>query len=121
MKSDLVKAIDPLKYQQRPQPASSGANELLTVKFRYKDPDEQTSKLITGVVKDHVKKPSDNLNWAMAAAGFGMLLRDSMYKGDLTYQKVLALAGSAKSTDKFGYRREFIELVSLARDMSPEP
>ncbi len=61
------------------------------------------------------------LGWipGLFVSGFGMLLRDSEYKGDLTYASVLALAKSSQGADKFGYRREFIELVDLAKSMSP--
>ena len=91
----------------------------MTVKFRYKEPDGQQSKLISHVVGKKVGKPGDNLSWSMAVAGFGMLLRDSEYKGDLTFASVLSMAKSTKGADEFGYRDEFIALVDLAKRMSP--
>lgn len=114
VKSGFVKGIDPLKYQENQQKVLGGNDELFTVKFRYKAPDEDNSQLISHVVKNTVGKAGENLNWAMAVAGFGMLLRDSEYLNDLGYEDVLALAKSAKGEDKFGYRGEFIELVGLA-------
>jgi len=117
--SEFVKNIDPLKYQEKSNPIALDADELLTVKFRYKEPEGSKSKLITQVVKNEVRKSGDNLNWSMAVAGFGMLLRDSEFKGDITYASVLEMAKGSKGKDAFGYRREFIELVDLARSMSP--
>lgn len=119
VESEFVKDIDPLKYQSNNDAVVSNSEELLTVKFRYKEPDGTKSKLITQVVENEVGRSGENLNWSMAVAGFGMLLRDSDFKGDLTYTSVLSLAKSAKGADEFGYRREFIELVDLAKNMSP--
>ncbi|WP_420316781.1 YfbK domain-containing protein [Ekhidna sp.] len=116
--SEFVKDIDPLKYQSNDQKVTSTTDELLTVKFRYKDPDGEKSKLITKIVGNEIGRSSDNLDWSMAVAGFGMLLRDSEYKNDLNYANVLSLAKSAKGSDEFGYRAEFIELVDLASRMN---
>jgi Ca-activated chloride channel family protein len=118
VESEFVKDIDPLKYQSNNDQFVAGADELLTVKFRYKEPDGDTSKLITQVVENEIRKSSDNLDWSMAVAGFGMLLRDSEYKEDLTFADVLNLAKAAKGEDEFGYRAEFIELVDLASRMN---
>lgn len=120
VESEFVKDIDPLKYQENKAPANANASELLTVKFRYKAPDGDTSKLISKTVKKGTKNASENLNWASAVAGYGMLLRNSEFKGDLTYDKVLAIAKGAKGTDEFGYRAEFIQLVELAKGMDKQ-
>lgn len=120
VESEFVKDIDPLKYQTNNTTETSDSDELLTVKFRYKEPDGNKSKLITQVVQNEIRNSSNNLDWSMAVAGFGMLLRDSEYKGDLTYVDVLRMAKSAKGEDAFGYRNEFIELVDLAKSMSPQ-
>lgn len=119
IESEFVKDIDPLKYQTKNNPIAMDSDELMTVKFRYKEPDGDTSKLISETVENKIGKASSNLNWSMAVAGFGMLLRDSEYKGKLSYARVLNLAKAYVGTDKFGYRREFIDLVDLAKEMSP--
>ncbi len=54
---------------------------------------------------------SENFRLSSAVAGFGMLLRDSKYKGNFTYQDVVGLAASSKGNDENGYRAEFINLV----------
>ncbi|WP_420576981.1 YfbK domain-containing protein [Ekhidna sp.] len=118
VESAFVKDIDPLKYQSNDQKTTSSTDELLTVKFRYKEPDGSKSKLITQVVENEIRKSSNNLDWSMAVAGFGMLLRDSEYKGKLAYEDILSLARSAKGKDDFGYRAEFIELVDLTSRMN---
>ena len=57
----------------------------------------------------------DDFKMATAVAAFGMLLRNSEYKGKATYSQVLSLAESAKGDDEEGYRAEFIQLVKKAQ------
>ncbi|MCZ8283966.1 MAG: DUF3520 domain-containing protein, partial [Bacteroidia bacterium] len=52
--------------------------------------------------------------FSVAVAEFGMLLRDSKFKGDSDFKSVIALAKSAKGGDEEGYRAEFIKLVEIA-------
>lgn len=122
VKSSFVGSIDPLKYQkeidEKISTTSSNSDELLTVKFRYKDPDGSKSKLLTQTLeRKEVVKNDANIQWAAAVASFGMLLTDSDYKGDLKYEDIIVLAKSAKGEDEFGYRSEFIQLVRLASNI----
>ncbi len=111
-------SVDTLKYQPNPLPADRGyGNELLTVKLRYKEPAGQVSKLLQTTVKTtdrRLSKTSDNFRWAAAVAEFGMVLRDSEYKGNSNPEEILKLARSTRGRDPYGYRQEFIELVELA-------
>jgi Ca-activated chloride channel family protein len=109
-------SVDPLKYQ-RPQrnEMAANSNELMTVKLRYKMPAGHTSKLISQVIKDSktdLDRTSDNFRWSAAVAEFGMLLRDSEFKGTASYAEVLTLARLARGKDKEGYRAEFIKMVN---------
>ena len=60
-------------------------------------------------------RASGDLKFAAAVAGFGMLLRDSAYKGSLTFDGVLEIAEATLSDDPSGYRKEFIGLVRKAQ------
>lgn len=113
---DNLPGVDPLKYQKRSEDQnSSESNELMTVKFRYKRPDENASNLIVAVVNDtRSDEISRNLGFSAAAAGFGMLLRDSKFKGDLSYDQVKKMAQAYRGDDDHGYRSEFIRLVERA-------
>jgi Ca-activated chloride channel family protein len=114
---EVVASVDALKYQTVSTDKSSFTDEILTVKFRYKEPTEKTSKLITEVVLDKKKNlgaTSENCKFSSAVAEFGMLLRDSKFKGEANYKSVLALAKQAKGKDEEGYRAEFIRLVEMA-------
>jgi Ca-activated chloride channel family protein len=107
--------IDELKYQtSKIDPSARRSKELMTVKFRYKNPDEEVSKLITHPLMDEavpLEKTSDNFRWSAAVAGFGMLLRDSEYINHFTYNDVIQLAQGARGADSEGYRIEFIRMV----------
>jgi Ca-activated chloride channel homolog len=116
--------IDPLKYQQPVQSSEmANSNELMTVKLRYKEPTQEQSKLVSVSLADAKSKltnASENFRFASAVAAFGMLLRDSKYKADASYNKVLELARASTGADQQGYRSEFIQLVETARMLSSQ-
>jgi Ca-activated chloride channel family protein len=115
-----IPKTDALKYQKTEASAMAGSNEMLNVKIRYKEPKEDNSKLIEFPVADGSKKineTSENFRFAAAVASFGMLLRDSKYKGNFTYDKVRELAITAKGADTEGYRAEFLKLVNKAKTL----
>ncbi len=113
--ADTVAKAGALKYQEnRVSPSASGTPEIMTVKFRYKPVGQGESKLIEKVVDapaETLANSSENFRFSAAVAGFGMLLRDSDYKKDLTYENVLKLAKGAKGKDESGDRAEFVRLV----------
>jgi Ca-activated chloride channel family protein len=113
--AEEVRKTDALKYQVTDvKPTAVGSAEIMTVKLRYKLPKEETSKLIEKTLTDPgipLEKASGNFRFSAAVAGFGMLLRDSKFKGDLTYDAVLAMAKDSQGKDPEGYRAEFIRLV----------
>lgn len=117
-----VAIVGDLKYQETSLKSDAYNNhELMTVKLRYKKPDEDESKLLVQVALDQNTKPkktSDNFRFSAAVAEWGMLLRDSQFKGNGTFDQVLDLANGAKGDDVNGYRAEFIQLVktSMALD-----
>jgi Ca-activated chloride channel homolog len=105
--------IDELKYQKtKVERSATNSDELMTVKFRYKKPNEDVSKLIVHTLLDkETDKTSDNFRWSASVAAFGMLLRESEYIKGFTYDDVLMLAQGSKGEDKEGYRIEFINMV----------
>lgn len=112
--SSQDKSIE-LRYQESKikKDAASG-NEIMVLKMRYKPIKEDKSKLIVKtVIDENIKfgKTSENFRFASAVAGFGMLLRDSQFKNDLTAKDVIKIAKDAKGYDEEGYRSEFIGLV----------
>jgi Ca-activated chloride channel family protein len=111
-----------LKYQQPPalSPAA-GTGEVMTVKLRYKEPEGETSRLLSTTVldRDAHGRGSDRLRFAAAVAAFGLLLRESEHRGQATWPLVLDLARGAKGEDREGYRAGFLELARRAAEVSP--
>ena len=104
--------VDPLRYTRpRADPAdgqqSAGAgDELLTIKLRYKLPDEDQSRLITRHVEGEAKKiaeASEDLRFAAAVATFGMLLRESPHGGEASWDLASSLARDALGRDPHGH------------------
>lgn len=117
------KTIDDLKYQTSTlKTDATNASEMMTVKFRYKKPDSETSTYLdvpvleSQVVK--LEKSSDDFRFAAAVAMFGMLLRDSEHKGEATYDKALALAKHALGTDNNSIRKDFLEMIRKAQSLA---
>ncbi|WP_127123055.1 vWA domain-containing protein [Chryseotalea sanaruensis] len=108
-------SVDELKYQKTDVVKSAqDSDELMMVKFRYKQPDGDVSKLIVHPMKDKqisLSNTSDNFRWSAAVAAFGMLLRESEYVNHYDYEKVVQLAKGARGKDEEGYRVEFINMV----------
>ncbi|MCC7452911.1 MAG: VWA domain-containing protein [Crocinitomix sp.] len=114
--------VDPLRYQQPDQNSNENktafSDELLTVKFRYKAPDQDDSKLIQRYLKNTLvpwEKLSNDYKFAASVAGFGMLLRESEFAKNLTFDQLIEWANQSKGQDENGYRAEFIRLVEMAK------
>ena len=96
-------------------------NEILNVKVRYKRPESDNSQLITMPVTEiltEFNESSDNFRFSSAVAAFGMLLRNSEFKGNLSYKKIQEIARQSKGKDLQGYRSEFVRLIELAEVLS---
>ena len=107
-----------LKYGRIQPPESNFSDELLTVKLRYKEPSESESQLLTQGLLDKgnsIENASDNLKFASSVAEFGMIMRDSRYKGNANFGNVSNLAESSLGSDLKNYRRDFLNLVGKAR------
>ncbi|MBI5020513.1 MAG: von Willebrand factor type A domain-containing protein [Ignavibacteriales bacterium] len=113
--------VDDLKYQvSRVNRNAKTSNEILTVKFRYKPPKESESRLIVHPLEDEtteLDETSNNFRWAASVVEFGILLRDSQFKGNASFRNVIEIAHDAKGKDREGYRAEFIRLVELCKDL----
>lgn len=111
--------VDELKYQEtKIKEDARESNELMLIKFRYKEPDGEKSKLIEKVVTERIvtlANTSNDYRFSAAVAGFGLLLRDSEYKGKINFEQILALSRQSKGKDKFGYRYEFVTLVEKSQ------
>ena len=119
---------EPLKYQppqSKPAPAvplvdGEMSRELLTVKLRWKKPEGDVSTLDEVPLVDRggaLEQASADLRFAGAVAAFGMVLRNSEYKGEATLPLVAKIAAGALGPDRGGYRAEFLDLVRKAETL----
>ncbi|HVX87448.1 MAG TPA: YfbK domain-containing protein, partial [Gemmatimonadales bacterium] len=109
-----VPGVDPLRYQVQERRVAGARGELLTVKLRYQRPEGSASRLLEQVVRDDGRGERgmrDDFAFAAAVAEFGMLLRNSEFKGLSSVAHVLESARAHRGEDEDGYRAEFIRLV----------
>lgn len=117
---EAIAPVGHLKYQ-RPAELTDAASsdEILTLKLRYKKPSNDVSeRAATFPLRDTARgfgEASADFRFAAAVAGFGLMLRDSEFKGDLTYDAVLELAQQAIGNDRYGRRTELVNIVRLAK------
>jgi len=117
VKSKFVPDADPLKYQNSENINNESYAEIATVKFRYKKPDGDKSIEMVHPIADNCKSfnnASDNIRFSSAVSMFGMLLRNSEFKGTSSFNDVVEIADNARGKDKEGYRGEFVRLVKMA-------
>jgi Ca-activated chloride channel family protein len=118
-------SIDPSRYQapaatEAARPSASSSNELLTLRVRYKLPDATDSTRMDIPLVDRgaqFSQASTDFRFAASVAGFGMILRDSPYRGNWTFANVLDIASGSRGQDRTGYRDEFITLVRKASSL----
>jgi Ca-activated chloride channel homolog len=117
-KEALNSKVDELKYSQTTvNKNASASNELMTVKFRYKNPKDTVSKLIIQTLADKavsLENSSENFRFSAAVAEFGMILRDSKFKAASSFAQVIEIANNSKGKDEEGYRTEFVKLVKTS-------
>lgn len=112
-----------LKMDQSDRLMAYWNEDALTVNLRYKKPTSNSSRVFSRSMRWHVtqlNRVPDDFKMATAVAAFGMLLRNSPFKGKSTYAQVLSLAESAKGADAEGYRAAFIQLVKKAQLLNSE-
>ncbi len=121
--------VDPLRYQARPEATApegrlnkAHGDELLNLRLRYKEPAASQSRLFEMAVKDsdrNLTQATADFKFSAAIAGYGMMLRQSPHRGDLTWERILRLAEEGLGPDREGYRAEFVDLVRRAQSLAP--
>lgn len=123
VKPEIITSVDPLRYQpSEPKKVETKySDEMMVVKFRYKEPMDTVSKLLVHTMKDRDVKlanSSDNFRFSAAVAEFGMVLRSSKFKGTSTFESAIELAKNSKGVDEEGYRAEFVKMMKTASLLS---
>ena len=112
-----IGGIDSLRYQGSEPRAAAAGDELAYVKVRYKRPAEANSSLLTLAVGPGTSEASADFRFAAAVAAWGLVLRDSPFRGGADVGLVAALAADGLADDPHGYRAEFARLVTLTGDL----
>lgn len=119
VKSAIVGSVDPLKYQENKKEAVvNNSKELATVKFRYKEPEGKNSKLqehAIGITRSDFV--SEDFQFITAVAELGLLLRNSEFRQNADFDKLIKRARGAKGRDDEGYRAEFVRLAEDAKEL----
>lgn len=119
VKSDFY-SVDRLKYQPGidQSTVSENSDEWLTIKLRYKKPDQIKSHLLVHTLSGKpvaLNKSGSDFRWSASVAAFGMVLTGSQYAGNWTCDDAIALAERARGEDRQGYRIEFINMMKTYR------
>ncbi|HEX8038230.1 MAG TPA: YfbK domain-containing protein, partial [Chryseosolibacter sp.] len=96
-------------------------NPAFTIQFRYKLPDADTSVPLSLKVFDagfSFEASSESMRFTSSVAAFGMLLRNSKYKGTVTYDQILQWTAGAMTFDPFNRRAAFGNIVRRASLLS---
>ena len=98
----------------------SSTDPSITIDFRYKSPTSEISKGLTHKVFNQntpFEEATENTRFAAAAAGYGMMLRDSEYKGTLKWDDVYEWANKSRNFDPNGHRAEFLSWIHKAKEL----
>ncbi|MCI5953566.1 MAG: VWA domain-containing protein [Lachnospiraceae bacterium] len=101
-----------LKYQAESGNVGVENGEWLNLKIRYKAPDSDESRLCSYPVTEdaYMEQPGEDFYFAAAVAEFGLLVRDSEYKKDASFENVKELL-KLVDTESDEYKDEFVYLV----------
>ena len=110
---------DPLRYAAPVASIAPDATgpELGFLRLRYKAPGAEASALIETPIPAETAIPQD-ARFAAAVAGFGQLLRDSVYLNGWGWDQAIDLALANRGDDPFGYRAEAVALMRLAQSLA---
>ncbi|MBW9256008.1 MAG: VWA domain-containing protein [Candidatus Thiodiazotropha sp. (ex. Lucinisca nassula)] len=114
--------LSPRRYHSTTAKSHEKGDELAFLRLRYKQPDQHRSQLITQPILLSNQEPlaatSEAYRFSAAVAGFAQLLRGGRYTEAFDFDDAVALANTARGEDRFGYRGEFVRLVSLAGSLA---
>lgn len=98
------------KYSQKVTSDSTLTNEFCTVNIRYKEPDGDTSKLLTYPVNQSsvVSTMTPDMQWCAGVAQTAMLLKNSKFKGTSNYEEIYRTLSKIATDD---FRDEFVHML----------
>ncbi|MHA3788061.1 vWA domain-containing protein [Flavobacterium hauense] len=118
IKSEYFNAAPELKYSQPTGSTNQYNDELATIKFRSKKPNEDKSTEIVKIIPNNpipMQNTSGDFKFSAAVAWFGLKLRDSKLVSNKKTDDIKALAKQGLQNDPDGYRAEFVRLVDMVK------
>ena len=79
---------------------------------------EESVALSLDVVPTDASALSSEFSFAAGVAAYGMLLRESPYKGEATYVMARELAEEGLEFDQYGYRADFVDVIKAAETIA---
>ena len=106
-------------YEIIPTGESLIGQQVAVFDVRYKKALSEDSILLTEKVCDIEAPETERKEFLFAAgvAAYGMILRDSPYKGSADYDMAISLVENGLENDPHGYREELKELISSAKHL----
>lgn len=98
--------------------ANTKSAPTFVIDFRYKKPDAESSIPLRLDIFDEAKsfqQSSDFMRFTASVAAFSMLITNSQYKGESSYDQVLSWLNGVKLKDEHGFKAEFKSLVEAAK------
>ena len=118
--SDFKTGIPESRYgaaetTEAPEAGSGNATgEWFTLAIRFKAPGATESTLEEYPFRgDAAENLSDNMKWASAVAECAMILRDSDFRGEASWEQALSLARDCGTVSGDPYKEEFVYLLTL--------
>ncbi|MBR9825746.1 MAG: DUF3520 domain-containing protein [Alphaproteobacteria bacterium] len=119
--------LNPSRYQSSQQGDAELSGEYAFLRVRYKPPGEDESLLIERAISEtdwveDFAAASQAVRFSTHVAGFAQMLRGDPYLRNEAYDyaALADAAETARGTDRFGFRAEFVELVRQAERLSQD-
>ena len=101
-------------YEIIPAEGFESGQQVAVFDVRYKKALGQESILLTDEVMS-VSSDGTEISFAAGVAAYGMILRNSRYRGSADYDMAASLVEQGLAFDPHGYRAELLELISTAK------
>ena len=101
-------------YEIIPAEGFESGQQVAVFDVRYKKALGQESILLTDEVMS-VSSDGTEISFAAGVAAYGMILRNSKYRGSADYDMAASLVEQGLAFDPHGYRAELLELISTAK------
>ena len=108
-----------LRYGKEKTIAGKSTGELAHLRLRYKLPNGDSSRLIENPIlaSSLTSHPGESLRFASAVAAYADLLRGGTHIDGWNWNDVAKAARDAEGDDRYGLRKEFMELINQGRQI----